>query len=312
MLFTIECKNLACHYDKNVVIDDLSLGVSQGEIFGLLGPNGAGKTTFLSMLAGIKSPSKGSIFISGINRSTGGDEIKKILGYVPQSLAFYPTLTALENLQFFCGIYQIHGKAAKNRIHEVLEVVGLSDRANDIAEVYSGGMKRRLNIAIGLLHNPKVLLLDEPTVGVDPHSRYSIFECIKKLARQGVTIVYTTHYMEEIERLCNRVAIIDGGKLIALDTPHNLCLSVGGSVFHLNIQGENKHSLIEFLSSLESVLKVNLRESRLEIKANDSKKTFKSILEASDRFNIEISNLHVSNSSLETVFLELTGRGLRD
>ena len=312
MSLAIECKNVYCNYRGIAAIKDISFRVAQGEIFGLLGPNGAGKTSILSILAGIKRPSSGSILLNGINRTTHQEEIKKILGYVPQSLAFYPTLTALENLQFFCGIYQIVNKLAKQRIHDVLEVVGLLDRAKDIVETYSGGMKRRLNIAIALLHNPKILLLDEPTVGVDPQSRNSIFECIEQLSRAGTAVVYTTHYMEEMERLCKNVAIIDQGRIIAIDTPQNLCSSIGGFYFRIGIQGENKHTLIDILSKLDTISKVDLQDSLLEITAKDPQKILSTVLNTADKLGLQISTLNISNPSLETVFLKLTGKALRD
>ena len=312
MTLAIRCKNVYFNYRGITVIKGVSFDVGEGEIFGLLGPNGAGKTSILSMLAGIKRPSSGVILLNGIDRTTHQEEIKRVLGYVPQSLAFYPTLTALENLQFFCGMYQIFGDFAKKRIQDVLEVVGLSDRANHIVETYSGGMKRRLNIAIGLLHNPKILLLDEPTVGVDPHSRNSIFECIEQLSQTGTTVIYTTHYMEEIERLCKNVAILDQGHITAMDTPQNLCSSMGGSSFYISIQGENKRTLLDILSGMDSVFKVTVKDSLFEVVTSEPQKILSTILNAADKLSIQISTLNISKPSLETVFLNLTGKGLRD
>jgi ABC-2 type transport system ATP-binding protein len=312
MSLAIECKNVHYSYQGIAAVKDVSFQAARGEVFGLLGPNGAGKTSILSLLAGIKYPSSGSILLNGFDTAARHEEVKKVLGYVPQSLAFYPTLTALENLQFFCGMYQIFGQVSKRRIHEALEVVGLADRAKDIVGTYSGGMKRRLNIAIGLLHKPKILLLDEPTVGVDPHSRNSIFECIEQLSESGTTVVYTTHYMEEIERLCKHVAILDQGKVIALDTPQNLCASIGGMFFQISIQGEKKRSLADVLSQVDSIAEVNLKDTLLEITAKEPQKILPTILNTADKLNIQISSLNISQPSLETVFLKLTGKGLRD
>lgn len=312
MTQAIICENVSSNYNGVQAVDSVSFKIPRKQIFGLLGPNGAGKTTILSMLAGIKKPSSGNVFINGLDISTHRDSVKKSIGYVPQSLAFYPTLTGLENLQFFCGIYQILGKEAEKRIQRVLEVVGLTDRAKDIVETYSGGMKRRLNIAIGLLHNPEILLLDEPTVGVDPHSRNSIFECIEDLSRNGTTVVYTTHYMEEMERLCQNVAILDQGKVLAMDNPKKLCESIGGAYLRIGIQGENKNSLVNFLSQMESTIEVNLKDSLLEFSSREPQVALHSFLNFSNRQGIQISSLNISEPSLETVFLKLTGKGLRD
>ena len=308
----IVCNNVRCNYGNVIAVKDVSFQVAQGEVFGLLGPNGAGKTSILSMLVGIKHPSDGSILIHGLAYSNNRNQIKRLIGYVPQSFAFYPTLTALENLQFFCGIYQILGDAAKKRIQHVLKVVGLTDRAKDIAETYSGGMKRRLNIAIALLHEPKILLMDEPTAGVDPHSRNSIFECIEQLSQAGTTVIYSTHYMEETERLCKNVAIVDQGQIIAMDSPQNLCESIGGAFFQVGIQGENKRFLVDILSHMDFITEVNLKNSSLEITTKEPQKVLQSFLGITDKLNIQISSLNISNPSLETVFLKLTGKELRD
>ena len=312
MLSAIVCNNIHCNYGSVVAVKGVSFQVTQGEVFGLLGPNGAGKSSILSMLAGIKSPSKGSILINGLDYSSHRNQIKRLIGYVPQSFAFYSTLTALENLQFFCGIYQIFGDDAKERIHHVLKVVGLTGREKDIVETYSGGMKRRLNIAIAMLHKPKILLLDEPTAGVDPHSRNSIFECIEQLSKIGTSIVYCTHYMEETERLCKNVAIIDQGQIIAMDSPQNLCESIGGAFFQVNIQGENKHSLTDTLSEIDFITEVNLKDSLLKITTKEPQKALHSFLEIISKLGLQISSLNISNPSLETVFLKLTGKELRD
>ncbi|MBF8263713.1 MAG: transporter-like protein [Parachlamydiales bacterium] len=312
MIPAIVCNNVRCKYRSMIAVQGVSFQVAHGEVFGLLGPNGAGKTSILSMLAGIKYPSDGSIQINGLNYATHRDQIKRLIGYVPQALAFYTRLTGLENLQFFCGIFQIFGDAAKNRIQHVLKVVGLTDRAKDIAETYSGGMKRRLNIAIALLHEPKILLMDEPTAGVDPHSRNSIFECIEQLSRTGTTVIYSTHYMEETERLCKNIAIVDQGQIIAMDSPQNLCESIGGVFFQVGVQGKNRCSLVDILSQMDSIAEVNLKDSLLEITTKEPQKVLQAFMGITDKLDIQISSLNISNPSLETVFLKLTGKGLRD
>jgi ABC-2 type transport system ATP-binding protein len=308
----ISCKNACYSYGNTRVVKGVFFEIPKGEIFGLLGPNGAGKTTILSMLAGIKKPSSGKIVIQGLDMSNHLNEIKKNIGYVPQSFAFYPTLTGFENLKFFCGIYQIFGKTAEKRIHHVLEIVQLTDRKADVVDTYSGGMKRRLNIAIGLLHEPQILLLDEPTAGVDPHSRNSIFECIKHLSQTGTTVIYTTHYMEEMERLCQRVAILNQGQVIAMDSPKNLCALLGGGFFQFDVQGENKESLVEYLSQMDFTIEVSLKNSLLEVCSRELQKALHITFNASDRLGVQISSLRISKPSLETLFLKLTGKELRD
>ncbi|HEX2981703.1 MAG TPA: ABC transporter ATP-binding protein, partial [Anaerolineaceae bacterium] len=215
-------QNLQKSFGPREAVAGISFSIAAGEIFGLLGPNGAGKSTTISMLAGLTSPTGGLIRMDGADLLGHSRQIKARLGLVPQELALYPTLTARDNLAFFGQIYGLRGKTLQQRIGEVLEIVQLSERAGEPIERFSGGMKRRINLAIGLLHHPDLLFLDEPTVGVDPQSRNAIFESIEALNQAGMTVIYTTHYMEEAERLCHRVAILDHGQIIALDTPANL------------------------------------------------------------------------------------------
>jgi ABC-2 type transport system ATP-binding protein len=216
-------------------VDGVSLQVAAGEVFGLLGPNGAGKTTTISMLTGLVEPDGGKITVDGLDLKTDANQVKSKLGLVPQELALYPTLSARQNLTFFGRIYGLKGKDLSQRVDEVLETIGLTERANDAVKGYSGGMKRRVNIGAGLLHKPQVLFLDEPTVGVDPQSRNAIFESVEALNRAGMSVIYTTHYMEEAQRLCHRVAIVDEGRVIALDTPTALIRSLGGGVVIIGI-----------------------------------------------------------------------------
>lgn len=224
----IETKGLTKQYGSLMVVKNLNIAVHRGEIFGLLGPNGAGKTTTISILTCLLEPSEGSAMVAGYGIGISPKAVKQRIGLVPQELALYPTLSARDNLRYFGGIYGLHGKSLRERIDQVLEMVGLTDRGSSAVKTLSGGMKRRLNIAAGLLHNPEILFLDEPTVGVDPQSRNAIFNYIERLRDENMTIIYTTHYMEEAERLCDRVAIIDEGRIIALDTPQKLIEKLGG------------------------------------------------------------------------------------
>ena len=231
----IEILNLVKRYNDRTVIDDLSLSVDKGEIFGFLGPNGAGKSTTMSILAGLVQPDEGRVSIGGFDMAGETDKIKPLIGYVPQDLALYPTLSSRDNLSFFGRIYGLGGRLLAERVAWALEIVKLSDRAGDPVKTFSGGMQRRLNIAVGLIHMPEVLFLDEPTVGVDPQSRNFIFEHVEELKAGGMTILYTTHYMEEAERLCDRVAIVDQGRVLALDTPHHLVSLIGGGVIRAEV-----------------------------------------------------------------------------
>ncbi|WP_395141746.1 ABC transporter ATP-binding protein [Armatimonas sp.] len=214
----LELKNLTKRYGERVAVDRLSLSVKRGERFGLLGPNGAGKTTTISMLVGALKPDSGEILFNGEPLAGESDPLKRKIGYVPQELALYDDLTAVENLRFFGAIYGLGGTKRNERVEASLELAGLTDRAKNKVRTFSGGMKRRLNLAAALLHEPELLVLDEPTVGVDPQSRNAIFEALEKLAAQGITLLYTTHYMEEVERLCERIAIMDQGQIVAEGT----------------------------------------------------------------------------------------------
>lgn len=220
----IEIKHLTKYYKGASVpaIDNIDLTINQGEIYGLLGPNGAGKTTTISILCGLFGSTSGNVFIDGMEYAHSSDQIKGIIGVVPQEIALYPSLTAKENLTFFGHMYGLKGKQLKNRINECLELYGLEKNANRRIKTFSGGMKRRINIIAGILHKPKVIFLDEPTVGVDVQSRNVILEHLKKLNQEGTTIIYTSHYMEEAENLCSRVAIIDKGTIITEGKPQEL------------------------------------------------------------------------------------------
>ena len=218
---------LVKHFDDLTAVDGVSFSIAEGETFGLLGPNGAGKTTSISMVTGLLEPDEGTVSVVGERITTSSTKGKAHIGLVPQELAIYPDLTGAENLTFFGRLYGMGGDNLGLRVDEVLDIVGLSDRRDDLTKKYSGGMKRRLNIGIGLLHKPRLLILDEPTVGVDPQSRNAILESVESLSEEGMAVLYTTHYMEEAERLCDRVAIIDEGKIQAEGTRRELVSMVG-------------------------------------------------------------------------------------
>lgn len=305
-------KKLAKSYGENRAVREISFSLPRGEIFGLLGPNGAGKSTTISMLAGLLSPTSGQITIKGLNLSENLLKVKQYVGLVPQEIALYPTISARDNLIFWGQVYGLHGAALKDRVDEVLDIVQLADRAHERVEVYSGGMKRRINLAVGLLHRPEILFLDEPTVGVDPQSRNAIFESVEKLNREGLTIIYTTHYMEEAERLCHRVAIIDQGQIIALDTPANLIQHQGKSLIRLSILDGVIDAVEEKIGHLPLVGDVNRRDHTLDIQTHESQQVLMEVLQITHALSAQVTALEIMDASLETVFLNLTGKRLRE
>ena len=315
-------------YDSLIAVDGISFEIRRGEIFGLLGPNGAGKTTTISMLAGILPPTAGEIVVDGHDASQAGAEVKRALGVVPQELAIYPKLTGKENLDFFGELYGIGRRDLDRRTLQMLDLVGLADRAGSRAETYSGGMKRRLNLAIGLMHNPRLLLLDEPTVGVDPQSRNHIFEGVRALNKQGLTILYTSHYMEEVEALCDRVGIMDGGRLVACDTVPNLIASLGGAVIEIGLGSvavtEAQLAQLRLTTHAESVEFVPSPASEetapdlaatanlLRVRARQLDRALPELIAALYEVRLSLQSLHIQQPNLETVFLALTGKSLRD
>jgi ABC-2 type transport system ATP-binding protein len=305
-------ENLVKHYGECRAVNNISFQVKEGDIFGLLGPNGAGKTTTFSMLTGLIHPTDGKLELFGMNFSASNSGLKRMIGVVPQHLALYPSLTALDNLRFFGRIYGLKGSLLEKNIHRVLEIVGLSDRARHVVNTYSGGMKRRLNMAIALINNPRILFLDEPTVGVDPQSRNAIFEAITKLNNEGMTVIYTTHYMEEAERLCNKIAIMDEGKIIAIDSPEALCKLVGEGFFRAGVLHDDLTLFVDALKKIETINAIRVNESVLEIEAHPLQKTLMQFMEAVSHHGVRLTSLNIYESNLETVFLKLTGKRIRD
>lgn len=308
----IETKNLVKVYGRKEVVSNVNLTVKQGETFGLLGPNGAGKSTIISMIVGLVKPTSGSVFVKDIDVFKKSKEVKKYIGLVPQDIALYPTLSAEDNLKFWGRMYGVTGKQLNKRVDEVLQIVNLEERRKERVETYSGGMKRRINIGAALLHNPEVIIMDEPTVGIDPQSRNHILETVKALNANGTTVIYTSHYMEEVEFLCNKVAIIDHGKVIAFDETEKLKRSVVDSERILLKLSAVDESLFKDIQSLPEVTRVEKDEELLEIYSNNSAQALMHILSVASKHNTNILEIKIEEPNLETVFLKLTGKKLRD
>ncbi len=294
-------------------VAEVSFAAEPGKILGLLGPNGAGKSTTISMLAGLTVPQSGSVKIGGTILGTGAHPIKRSLGLVTQEIALLEELPARMNLEFFGGLYGLSGRALSARIADVLELTSLTDRSGDPPSEFSGGMRRRLNIACALLHEPQILLLDEPTVGVDPQSRNAIFETIEALAGQGRTVVYTTHYMEEVERLCDRIVIVDHGRVLADDTLAGLLASAPvGNKLTLKYDAAPDSAALAEIKSLPGVIQVELAGSEVSVSATDLGTAAPRVLERLAARGFSCQELTSRRTNLEDVFLGLTGRTLRD
>jgi ABC-2 type transport system ATP-binding protein len=310
----LEVLGLRKSYGELVAVDGVSLKAGKGETIGLLGPNGAGKTTTVSMIAGLIRPDAGEVRIAGCVLNSDTDPAKRDIGLVPQDLGLYDEMSARENLHLFGALYGLEGANLKRVIEEALELVGLRERAKDKVLNFSGGMKRRLNLAAALLHDPQLLLLDEPTVGVDPQSRNAIFDNLEVLKKRGKTLLYTTHYMEEAERLCDRLVIIDHGKVIADDTLQGLHRMVPvANLLMIELEDGKLDSLrVEDLRLLPGVASVELRGDMLRIGVRDLAADSAGILSWLVERGHPFQHLASERASLETVFLNLTGRSLRD
>ena len=310
----VEVSNLVKQYPGSEwpAVRGVSFAVRQGEIFGFLGPSGAGKTTTLSMLSCLLKPTRGSATVAGFDVLRQPREIKRRIGFVPQDLALHSTLSAHDNLVFYGRMYGLRGKELSQRVDSVLKMAGLYDRRKDAVETYSGGMKRRLSVAAALLHRPEVLFLDEPTVGVDPQSRSVILDTVQELKRQGTTVVYATHDREEAERLCDRVAMIDQGKIIALDTPRALRDALGGGLIVVGLPEGAPDALEQELRAAPAVGDASRAGCQLKVKARSAQQALPEVIDVLNRLDINIWSLEVLEPSLESAFLELTGRRLRD
>ena len=308
----LECRDLRKTFGDLVAVNGVGFTIAPGETYGLLGPNGAGKTTSISMIAGLLERDAGDVSVEGKPLTTTSVEAKSVIGYVPQDLAIYPDLSGRENLRFFARLYGMHGDDLTRRVDEVLEIVGLADRAGDLAKEYSGGMKRRLNIGIGLLHRPRLLILDEPTVGVDPQSRNSILESVDHLSAEGMAVLYTTHYMEEAERLCDRVGIIDLGELRAEGTRRELVGLVGQRDQVVLALAGNIEAAARACSEIPAVHDASPKEDHLELVVDEARKALPRILETVADAGASVRTVEVTEPNLEAVFLHLTGKALRD
>ena len=310
----LEVKDLVKKYGDFTAVNNVSFDIKEGEIFSLLGPNGAGKTTTISVLSTLFTPTSGDAIICGHSVKQDPMAVRNAIGVVPQDLALYEDLTARENLSFWGQMYGLSGKELNTRIEQVLEQIGLTDKAKQRIKTYSGGMKRRVNIGVGLLHKPRLLFMDEPTVGIDPQSRRAILDSVKELNRNGMTVLYTTHYMEEAQELSNRVGIIDHGKLIALGTQAELTREVGETdtlVLHVG-EAEDPQPLADALKSLSGVTRADVTDHEVTIITPAAEELLAPAVTRANEMGIKIHSIDIREPNLEAVFLHLTGRALRD
>ena len=308
----IEVKNLKKSFGDFQAVLDASFKAASGEVLSLLGPNGAGKSTTISMLSGLLAPTGGDASIMGHSVTKEPEAAKKSLGVVPQDIALYPDLSARENLVFWGKMYGLRGAALKSRVDEVLEIIGLADRQKDHVGKFSGGMKRRVNIGAALLHKPAVIIMDEPTVGIDPQSRRHILDNVKELNQQGMTVLYTTHYMEEAAELSNHIAIMDKGKVIAYGTHDELIKMVGEQTridITLNTEAEK---ILPVWQKTEGVSKIDSLDGKVTALVDDSNRVLPRLFDAASKADVRITSVDIQEPNLETVFLHLTGRALRD
>ena len=318
----LEATELVKKYGDYMAVNKVSFTMNEGEVFGLLGPNGAGKSTAISMLTCLFPPTSGMATVYGHDVIRDAADVKQLIGVVPQDIALYPTLSAWDNLRFFGEMYGLRGRDLGERVETVLEYVAMTERAKDAIKTYSGGMKRRINLAAGLIHSPKILFLDEPTVGVDPQSRNHIFESVERLNQeQGMAILYTTHYMEEAERLCDRVAIVDRGQIIAMDSPKNLIGMLGGGLIQVGLVREDE-ALREAVAGLSEVRAAAFippvdetgLDQKTVLKVEARQQVNQALVQLIGLFNekdVQMLSLETLEPNLETVFLHLTGKSLR-
>jgi len=308
----IEVKNLYKAFGETKAVQGVNFTVEKGEIFSLLGPNGAGKTTTISMLSCLLHPDEGDAIILGHSIRKDAMGVKSVLGVVPQEIALYEDLSARENLAFWGKMYGLRGAVLKARVAEVLAIIGLTDRAKDRVGKYSGGMKRRVNIGVALLHKPKVIYMDDPTVGIDPQSRRSILDSVVALKNQGMTVLYTTHYMEEAQELSDHIAIMDHGKIIATGTNEDL-IRIVGEMHRITLTINTESSrVMEAWKATQGVKQVTAEDGTLTLLADDSNRVLPHLFETAAANKVRISSVAVQEPNLEAVFLHLTGRALRD
>ncbi|GGA85607.1 ABC transporter ATP-binding protein [Ornithinibacillus halotolerans] len=309
----IELIDLTKKFKQNFAVKNLNMFIEKGEIVGLLGPNGAGKSTAISMLSSLVEPTSGDVQFENKSILKNPSSFRKIVGMVPQEIALYEDLTAEENLQFFGRIYQLRGKKLSKKVDEVLEQIGLTDRRKDIVKKFSGGMKRRLNIGVAMLHDPEMLIMDEPTVGIDPQSRNYILDTVKRLnAERQMTVLYTSHYMEEVEFLCDRIYIMDKGNLIAAGTKEEI-KQIISSEKTVSIKAEIlKHDFIQALEENPLINRVTVGEKEVTILVPKDANVFSEVIKLAETNGMELTSVDNKTPTLEDVFLHLTGRALRD
>ncbi len=308
----VEIKNIVKRYGDKLAVDNISLKIEDREIFGLLGPNGAGKSTTIKMIMGLLNQNSGDITVKGMDVKKQSLETKKILGLVPQELAIYEDMTAKENVEFFGRLYGLRGKELNEKVNEALEFTELVERKNEKPKKFSGGMKRRLNIACAIAHNPQIIIMDEPTVGIDPQTRNHILQSVKELNKRGITIIYTSHYMEEVETICDRVGIIDHGKLIGLGTKEELKSQLSQEE-RLVIDVMNmRYNPLEEIKNLNGVINVIQNENSIEILTKRAQQIMQDVLFILSKEDVRVSSISIEEPNLESVFLSLTGRNLRE
>jgi ABC-2 type transport system ATP-binding protein len=310
----LSVKHLQKQFGAFSAVQDLNFEIEQGEIFSLLGPNGAGKTTTITMLSTLIQPTGGDALIGGNSITHEPMRVRAQIGVVPQEIALYDALSARENLTFWGEMYGMGGASLHRRVDAVLEQVALQDKASQRVSTFSGGMKRRVNIAVGLLHEPKILFMDEPTVGIDPQSRRSILDTVKELNRRGMTILYTTHYMEEAEELSDRVGILDHGQLIAIGTQKELTQQIGEyETLRLHLgEDQDGAALAEALAGLPQVIKASSTDHMVILMVPEAEEALAPVITRANEFGAKIHSVDIQEPNLEAVFLSLTGRALRD
>ncbi|OPJ56793.1 ABC transporter ATP-binding protein [Alkalithermobacter paradoxus] len=308
----LKVENLSKEFNSIKAVNGINFEVNSGDILGLLGPNGAGKSTTISMISTLIRPSSGDILYKGESIVKNPKIIQKNLGVVPQEIALYPTLSGYENLKFWGNIYGLRGRVLKERIDEISEIIGIKDRLKDKVEKYSGGMKRRINIGASILHKPEILIMDEPTVGIDPQSRNHILQTILDLNKQGMTIIYTSHYMEEVEQLCNKISIMDKGKIIACGTKEELIQIIKDNNKITLRFDDVTDTLIQNIKTIDYIKEVKVEGEDIVVLSDNANNIFKDIINKLSQLDSEILSIEVEKPNLETVFLHLTGRALRD